>query len=68
MDNRVRQWYLVQCKNYNVKPTVQGLKEYWLRYKLLLDSKLCDRLTYIYKQIDIKCFADFNKYTIHEPY
>lgn len=68
MDNKVREWYLYMCNNKNRKPTVEGLINYWRTYKLMLDSKLTDRIKSIYDNVNIKCFEDFNKHPINTPY
>ncbi len=68
MDNRVREWYLFKCKKKEIKPTVRGLIQYWKEHNLLLDSKLINRIAFIYNNASIKCFEDLNKYPINQPY
>lgn len=37
MTNRVRLWYLTQCRNKNKKPNIRELIEYWNVYKYILE-------------------------------
>lgn len=68
MSNRIREWYLFQCKNLNIKATVQGLKEYWRKYNFILDIKREERIYNIYPYAKIESYEDYNKYPIATPY
>lgn len=68
MSNKVRIWFLMMCKNTNIKPTARGLKNYWKKYKIILDDKRINRINNVYSNVVINTWADFNKYPINTPY
>lgn len=60
---KIREWYLVYCKNKGLKPTAQGLKKYYWEYRFILfEDRKHVKLCYPYATINT--FEDFNKYPI----